>query len=110
MSKETYERFLYIVYTANYIILNTREWNWVSRSESVRMPLGTAEGFKESEPQEQKPVENHDSFEEPQRSMGRSEKEKKQKGKKTDIDLVGRGLVFLRPVADEAPGQLPDQA
>ena len=116
-SKETFERFVQVAYTGDYSIPNTREWDRVAGPENVgtdalgrRSPLGSSEEVKASEPKEQKPTqEEYDSLEELQ-NRGRSTKEKKKKGKKTDIGSVDWGSAFSRPVADEEPEQLPESS
>jgi len=113
-SKETFERFVQVAYTGDYSIPNTREWNQVAESENLRTEaldhrtLLVSEGFEESQPKEQKPPEEYDSNEEMLMILERNKKEKKKKSKKTDVNSVGWGSAWSRPVADVAPEQLPE--
>lgn len=69
-----------------------------------------SEEFEESQPKEQKPPEEYDSHEELLRNLERNKKEKKKKSKKTDVNSVGSGSAWSRPVADVAPAQLPESS
>jgi len=62
-----------------------------------QVPLGTPEDFEESEPKEQRPMEEgYNSLDELRRSLRRSKKDKMDKKKRgtNTIDVAGWGSVF----------------